>query len=215
MSDSLLNSPPVVITRTELLRQMVEERKLQVRLQRSTYTEKNAVTFKPYYDLAISQQKDLLIKLEWFPNNNITTLYKKVCDGLLFIRNRLQDETKALEYHILRAQVEMMRVATPEPGILMHFTTGHEYRAKEAIDLAATKKEFKTFASEDNVPPTNVQDFKQLLIDIEKYIATGKSMFVREDLTLSEAEVKQVVGMCDQNEVACDIQPTKIRIFKV
>lgn len=86
-------------------------RKNSRRLKRSTYTRKVAIEFKPYFDKLIENirhSSGLLIPYEKYPSNKPDTLYKKVCDALLWLRDYLEKE-EAKKYWLLKELIDIRK----------------------------------------------------------------------------------------------------------
>ena len=223
-----LVSPSVVTEASSQARILVEERKKHFKLARSTYTQKVAITFQAYYDLAIEKRENLLIPLKYFEGNNLTTLYKKVCDGLLFLQNRLEKFEDAWKYYQLRQQITVVRVDKPEVGILLRFNAMSQFRAQETAELAGEQRSLEQQATEARpaiavpmekievpVQPTAEMLYTKLLDRVTQYVNYGTGMLVINDLNLTDVQRNQITNMANDAGIAGEVTANKIKMFKV
>lgn len=93
--------------------------------------------FKEYYDKlieGINHSTGILIPYDNYPTIKPDTLYKKVCDGLLWLRDYL-DVEEAKKYHLLKSLIEIKRQRQGvELRVMTHLVDG-VYREADLVPV--------------------------------------------------------------------------------
>jgi len=194
----------------------------QRRLKRSTYTVKNAMKFQAYFDLSIRDKKPVLIPARPY-NVKLDTLYKKVCDGLLWLVQNMQQGAAQQAYALLKSQSQFTRVEGHAGGVKITWDVHEEILSPESIKAVtgvAPVGILQSATTQEQMSDA-VADIKQVgLTDrirthLESTSDTG--IFNEQGLNLSPEKVRDIARLLTDAGVPpalAVIEPTQVRFFK-
>ena len=187
-----------------------DDRNKFLKLKRSTFTRKVAATMRPYYHKVLSTRKSLFIPLDEFPRNRIDTLYKKVTDGLLWLREKLPED-EAMKYDALFSRTQIIKQHQPKPGIWIRLIRDDEYfDRKLEMETGEKPAEVKVVPKS---PAASTQD--TLLADLAEHLNDKKGMFERKGLNIPTEMQEKIVELCKGFKgVFPFVDDSTVRVFK-
>ncbi len=206
-----------------------------VKVRRSSYTESNAKCVKPYFDLVYDRKGTVLIPENVFHGvvcKNETTLYKKVADGLLWLREHGTDEERE-KFNIIKSLTRFVFQDTEPRGILVL------WKSKQKVTyLHPTISSAMNFVARAEGIPVNrdsnaALEAKDIVIqqevivgnmhpdfnpnwkeEMSKYLEEGVGKFEAKGLQLTLAQIAFYKDLFRSNNIAAKVEQTFIRIIK-
>lgn len=200
--------------------ELVESRKHNNIVKRSTYTLKNAAKFKIYFDLAILKDQNVVIPADIF-RGQPNTLYKKVCDALLYLRNKLTPE-QAIPYHLLRAKtrIDIHEENGKYKGIIIKFVNVEGSRITVQTSDGQLKHDIAVQVTNDaNIvaPVGNIEIVSDLERKIELHLQDGSGMFTENRVLLDEPARVRILAMLEKHGIKppmCKVEHQLVRFYK-
>jgi len=120
--------------RLEIIKKNLEKNQ-SMRRPQSTYNDKIAQEFRPFYDKAIDTLENVCIPWKEYWQLAPDTLYKQVNGGLKWLcNNGTPDEQQ--RYMRLRAAIRFKKSFNPDEGIWIAFGTDKSYLKSPAVPLS-------------------------------------------------------------------------------
>ena len=196
------------VSADRFIAKMAEGRKASqgLKIRRSTYTKTVATAMRPYYIKAIEDVKSVFVPRSDFPSNKIGTLYKKVADGLLYLRDKLPEED-AEKYDHLR-QHSVIQVDAERDGVWIKLLRDENFSERMLAEPVAATNVVS------NVMPVPVPKAATFLSELEQHLEMSSGMFERVNLDIPEDMQKEVQALCEKHGAHAFVNETTIRVFK-
>ena len=206
-----------------------------VKVRRSTYTEHNATCVKPYFDLVYERKGTVLIPENVFGGvvcKNETTLYKKIADGLLWLREHGTDEARE-RYNIIKSMTRFVSQRKDPCGVLVLWKSKLKVTYLHPIISSAMNQIARSESKLSNRDHNALKESADIIVEqlvvkgdihpdfdplwkekMSAYLETETGKFEAKGLSLTLSQMQFYKDVFRKNNIAAKVEQTFIRIIK-